>query len=87
MNNQDYKEWEDYGECVKRMKVDGGYIYRTMGWQHSNICFVPEIDLQRYQSHLRDAYNQGFEEGKNEASFNLERSIYEKACKYDELTK
>lgn len=44
---------------TERLKVDGGYIYET----DKGICFVPDVDLQRYQSHLRDAYNQGYKQG------------------------
>ena len=64
-------------ECVEktdesklcRFKVDGGYLY-SLNAQHAEMnqmntamCFVPDIDLQRYESHLRDAYKQGYAAG------------------------
>ena len=55
-----------------RLKVDGGHLHRVTVVDenndrlHMNMCFVPDVDLQRYQSHLRDAYNQGFSDGKCE---------------------
>lgn len=55
--------WERYGDGVDRIKVDGGHVYRSINQGDLSICFVPEIDLQRYQSHLRDAYDQGFKDG------------------------
>ena len=45
---------------IHRFKVDGGWIYCV---EEKHPVFVPDIDLQRYQSHLRDAYNQGFKDG------------------------
>lgn len=58
-------EWETYDTdgLVERLKVDGGHIYKC-GLSNS-ICFVPEVDLTRYQAHLRDAYNQGLKDGEN----------------------
>jgi hypothetical protein len=32
--------------------------------------FVPDVDLQRYQAHLRDAYNAGFKDGLSEKEIN-----------------
>lgn len=55
-------EWELYATEMLRIKVEGGHIYETDG----SICFVPDVDLKRYQSHLRDAYNQGFKDGQQE---------------------
>jgi len=52
-------EWEFYGTAVHRMKVEGGYLYS----HDKTLCFVPDVDLQRYQSHLRDAYKKGYEDG------------------------
>lgn len=69
-------EWElvtseDY-VWTKRLKVDGGYLYRTINQDHNDnlnvaMCFVPDVDLQRYQSHLRDAYTQGYQAGQEDA--------------------
>lgn len=80
---QNKAEWElannDDVQLTERLKVEGGFLYRT----HSKsiiqplyaMCFVPDVDLTRYQSHLRDAYQQGFKDGL-EASKNgdIERS-------------
>ena len=59
--------WERYSDGIDRIKVDGGFVYRTISQGDVSICFVPEIDLQRYESHLRDAYNKGFTDGSYEA--------------------
>ncbi len=55
-------------EWTERLKVDGGYIYsrviRDCNGSLSTTCvFVPDVDLTRYQAHMRDAYNQGFKDG------------------------
>lgn len=55
--------WERYSNGIDRIKVDGGYIYETP----NGLCFVPDIDLQRYQSHLRDAYKKGYADGQEDA--------------------
>lgn len=55
-------EWEYVATELWRIKVDGGHLYnsnRTGGTS----TFVPDIDLTRYQSHLRDAYRQGYDAG------------------------
>ena len=61
-------EWERVTEeGTDRLKVDGGYVYRD---QKANgglaMAFVPDVDLQRYQAHLRDAYDKGFKDGLDE---------------------
>lgn len=63
------QKWEDYSTNTIRLKVEGGYIYDINNpiAGHSSTCFVPDVDLQRYQSHLRDAYNQGFKDGQEES--------------------
>ena len=69
-------EWQkvvDIGkdDYTSRLKVDGGYLYHR--WDifadsiTSCMCFVPDIDLQRYQSHLRDAYKKGYQDGHADA--------------------
>jgi len=74
-NEKERSEWEtlegsSYTSFERKM-VDGGFIYRSCthvpneGISES-LCFVPDIDLTRYQSHLRDAYNQGFKDGSQE---------------------
>ncbi len=62
-------EWERATPSgTYRLKVSGGYIYRDQeGNNGVAMCFVPDVDLRRYQSHLRDAYNKGFNDGSNEA--------------------
>lgn len=56
-------KWEKYGPLF-RIKVDGGYLYQDDNGVEMSMCFVPDIDLARYQAHLRDAYKQGYETGK-----------------------
>ena len=56
-------EWERYAPGVDRIKVDGGYLYNY----DKGLCFVPDIDLKRYQAHLRDAYTQGYTAGQEDA--------------------
>jgi len=77
MENESLSGWEDIfvgeNDCLQRYKVEGGYLYHnTMNdeddpkYFNSTMCFVPDIDLERYQSHLRDAYSQGFKDGMGE---------------------
>ena len=62
-------KWESVdlaiGAATERLKVEGGYLYHVTCHQinQTSMCFVPDIDLARYQSHLRDAYRKGFEDG------------------------
>lgn len=51
------------GAYCDRMKVDGGWLYRTGNPETIAMSFVPDVDLTRYQSHLRDAYKQGYTDG------------------------
>jgi hypothetical protein len=59
--------WERVTDSTERLKVDGGYLYRD---QKANgglaMAFVPDVDLQRYQAHLREAYTRGFADGLDE---------------------
>ena len=55
-----YKEIAE--SAIRQKKVDGGHIYETP----HGLCFVPDVDLTRYQSHLRDAYTQGYKDGLEE---------------------
>lgn len=71
MENTQYPSWEAYGAGIIRAKVDGGYIYET---EHG-ICFVPDVDLQRYQAHLRDAYTQGYKAGQEDAKHGVCQQI------------
>ena len=70
------KEWE-WEQLIYlslyRIKVDGGHIYCNRdNNEKESICFVPEIDLTRYQAHLRDAYNKGFADGLQEGKIHKE---------------
>jgi hypothetical protein len=55
--------WENYAPDLYRIKVEGGFIY---GFDQG-ICFVPDVDLTRYQAHLRDAYMKGYTDGHEDA--------------------
>lgn len=59
------QKWENYAYQLNRIKVDGGHLYRCLS--SATICFVPDIDLQRYQAHLRDAYKKGYADGQEDA--------------------
>lgn len=61
--------WEVYGDIINglaRIKVDGGWLYAEK-CERGPMCFVPDVDLTRYQAHLRDAYKAGYEAGLDEA--------------------
>lgn len=69
-------EWEQITEepyeATSRLKVEGGYLYSRVTLdsndkQSQAMCFVPDVDLQRYQAHLRDAYKQGYQDGQEDA--------------------
>lgn len=65
------KQWEvvvqESNGGTSRLKVDGGYLYQNFAYVNDvpcmSMCFVPDVDLTRYQAHLRDAYKQGFIDG------------------------
>ena len=68
--------WENVGALADktwRLKVDGGHIYHI--FDDGGICFVPDIDLQRYQAHLRDAYRQGYTAGHQDAKNGIEENV------------
>lgn len=67
------KKWEEYAPHTHRLLVEGGFLYfvHQISNQHSSMCFVPDVDLQRYQSHLRDAYKQGYQSGHIDATRGL----------------
>ena len=59
-------------KTFNRFKVEGGYVYEITYYNEKSdsvvstgTCFVADVDLTRYQAHLRDAYNQGFKDGKD----------------------
>lgn len=60
-------QWERYGDNIERIQVSGGYVYRSISQGDVSICFVPDVDLQRYQAHLRDAYRKGYADGQEDA--------------------
>lgn len=67
------QQWEEVAKFTDRLKVDGGYLYRSIySKDGESMSFVPDVDLQRYQAHLRDAYNQGFKDGLEEAKHSKE---------------
>jgi flagellar biosynthesis/type III secretory pathway protein FliH len=80
-------KWEDVTdeayEVTEKLKVSGGYLYRTIiyekeGGSDRNVVamsFVPDVDLTRYQSHLRDAYNQGIKDGISQEQENVRKAI------------
>jgi hypothetical protein len=55
--------WEHYANSTKRLLVDGGHIYAIEYVEGITTTFVPDIDLTRYQAHLRDAYKAGYKDG------------------------
>lgn len=83
MNTEIYKEveeevidWERYGPLA-RLKVNGGHIYEST-FEYSNaLVFVPDIDLKRYESHLRDAYNKGYKDGQEDTKRHIDRFLEE----------
>lgn len=62
-------KWEPVDLSLHRIKVEGGYLYHTSNGASEALTFVPDVDLTRYQSHLRDAYNKGFEDGRSERKY------------------
>jgi hypothetical protein len=65
---------------TRRLKVDGGYLYRTITNDDYDtravaMCFVPDVDLARYQSHLRDAYTQGWKDGKEHSKLGIQDDL------------
>lgn len=71
-------EWEEVSQndvtAVCRHKVDGGWLYSVTvkGAPNFTVTFVPDIDLTRYQAHLRDAYKKGYEDGHQDAAKGLQ---------------
>lgn len=69
-------EWEifsqDRTQITERVKVEGGYLYHRQALSGiGSMCFVPDVDLQRYQAHLRDAYKKGYEDGHNDRKYGI----------------
>jgi hypothetical protein len=75
-------KWEvvitEHSETTRRLKVEGGHLYRVIlhgddpEQRQITMCFVPDVDLSRYQAHLREAHNQGFADGLAEAKIQRE---------------
>jgi len=65
--------------AVSRIKVDGGWIYTDLVIFNEipaiSTVFVPDVDLTRYQSHLRDAYKQGYDQGHSDAKRGLSETV------------
>ena len=75
--------WEDVthggNEQTLKLKVKGGELYYRKEYQGNTkigcaMAFVPDIDLQRYQAHLRDAYKKGYEDGQHDAKRGIDHS-------------
>jgi hypothetical protein len=72
IKNLDPNGWEIVTQSdvalLVRYKVEGGHLYcKILEFKNSapmaSTVFVPDVDLTRYQAHLREAYNQGFKDG------------------------
>jgi hypothetical protein len=80
MTENDQSMWHSVEDiptaATDKLKVDGGYLYhvtrRIDDNLSSSMAFVPDIDLTRYEAHLRDAYKKGYEDGLNERKCNQE---------------
>lgn len=74
-------KWEEYdmaqNATTERLKVEGGYLYYVCNHEahQTSMCFVPDVDLARYQAHLRDAYNQGYKDRVHEAEIHLRSRV------------
>ena len=76
MNDETKPEWEEYARFLIRIKVEGGYLYTNdQGLEEIAMSFVPDIDLTRYQAHLRDAYKKGYSDGQADARVGIQAPI------------
>ncbi len=83
MSEEKVSKWELFDEsktaATERLKVDGGHLYhvsyKNNSVAHSVMCFVPDVDLQRYQAHLRDAYKQGYKAGQDDAKHGISDNV------------
>lgn len=66
VEDQENNEWQYVAPLLRRLKVDGGYLYQCHGNEGAALEFVPDVDLTRYQAHLRDAYNKGYQDGQDD---------------------
>jgi len=66
---EDQPEWETVrvtdNSIIERLKVAGGHLYHVSNQigKTTTMAFVPEIDLTRYEAHLRDAFKAGYTQG------------------------
>lgn len=69
---------EDIDSATEILKVNGGTLYHKKIYGpdliSTSMCFVPDVDLNRYQAHLRDAYNEGFKDGHEEFQYSRKKS-------------
>lgn len=99
MSEKTVAEWmtitdSDY-ETTTRLKVEGGHLYHRLTWENEPqygetgcMAFVPDIDLTRYQSHLRDAYSAGYADGIEDAkngSVNPDKILGDNSDNYREV--
>ena len=72
-------DWKDQIVGFSRIKVDGGHVYRQIvasgGTDSVSLCFVPDVDLKRYESHLRDAYRQRYVAGHEDSKRGVEEKF------------
>jgi len=57
---------ENVNEELSRYKVEGGWLYVIKTPEGVAMTYSPSIDLKRYESHLRDAYTQGYKDGQSD---------------------
>ena len=68
-------KWELVTDHLQKLKVNGGHLYHHEHHTGNTMSFVPDIDLQRYQAHLRDAYKQGYESGHADAKVGVHADV------------
>lgn len=72
------QKWQEVIDDTWRLKVEGGYIYHITCSRENpdgGVCYVPDIDLTRYQAHLRDAYKKGYEDGLADSKQTVNREL------------
>lgn len=70
MNNWELLIENENASTTMRLKVEGGYLYLIIIQGHrppvTNMCFVPDNGLEVYGHHIKEAFNQGYDKGKQE---------------------